>query len=379
VLVALAGELHHSSDPRRHEFARAAVEVARRTGDLACLAQVLGHACFALWQPGNLPERVEIATELSELAEALGDPVLEIEAGVALYYATAMYGHMYRARAALAMAGNAAEDLGQPAPRLRVLLAQQSCALLDGRFADFKRYAAEALYVGEALRNPDAGWLHRSDSGTMHYLRGEIGEALEGFLIGVELIPHPCMKAAVALAYAETGAHLEAVGILAGLGGASLAGIPRDYMWMLSLAFTAAACGVLRDVELAARLFQELLPYRAQMVSAQVGALGPVAHYVGLLAGVLERYDEAEEHFAYACDLAERTGARGLLVRTRLEWARLVAGRDGPGDRERARHLAASARDLAHELDAPVLAEQACALLVVTAFPSRGHGRELSG
>ena len=99
------------------------------------------------------------------------------------------------------------------------------------------------------------------------------------------------------------------------------------------------------------------------MALAQVSAIGPVAHYLGMLAGALGRQDEAEEHFAFAVGLAERTGARGILVRTRLEWARLLMRRRGPGDVERARELVAAARDLANDLEAPDLADQASELL----------------
>jgi hypothetical protein len=94
-----------------------------------------------------------------------------------------------------------------------------------------------------------------------------------------------------------------------------------------------------------------------------VSTLGPVAHYLGLLAGVLDRPDEAEDHFAFAVDLAERTGARGMLIRTRLEWARLALRRNAPADAERARELAAAALELCQELDTPDLAKQASALL----------------
>ena len=78
VLVALATELHHSTDPRRRDAAHEAVAIARRLADATCLGQVLGGAVFALWEPGTLPERLEIATELHDLARGSGDPLLEI-------------------------------------------------------------------------------------------------------------------------------------------------------------------------------------------------------------------------------------------------------------------------------------------------------------
>ena len=365
-LVALAGELHHTSDPRRHELARQGVAVARRLGDPTCLAWVLGFAGFALWQPENLSERVEFATELAGLAERLRDPVLEIDAGLALYYAAAMFGDFDRARPALATAARVAQDLGQPAKRLRVLWAQQNCALLDGRFGDFTRFSAEAYHFGEALGNADARMIHRVDAGTMYFLRGDLGEALEGFLIGTELIPHPCIKAGIAMACAELGQPAEAEALLADLGAPSLDGIPRDYLWLFTLVVLAFASGTLQDRELARPLYDELLPYRSQMVLAQVSAFGPVAHSLGVLAAVLGLPDEADGHFAFGAELMERTGARGLLTRTRLEWARLLLARGEAGDAERARDLAAAAKDLADELDCPALAAQAASLLAPT-------------
>jgi DNA-binding SARP family transcriptional activator len=363
VLVALASELHHSTDPRRHEFARQAVAVARRLGDPACLGQVLGVAGFALWAPENLPEFLEIASELTGLADQLGDPLLEIDAGLALYYAAAQHGDLDRARVALATATRAAEGLGQPALRLRTMLAQQTCAMLDGRSGDFRRCAAEALHFGEVLDNFDRLGIYHGDGAIMRLLEGRLDEALDQISAMPELASVPVMRALQAWAYAEMGRLPEAATHVAGLGGASLSEVPRNYYVLMTLAVLAGASGPLGDVDLARRLHDELLPYRAEMLVAQVSAIGPVAHYLGVLAAVLGCPDEAEEHFAFAADLQERTGARGLLVRTRLEWTRLLLARGRPGDTERAHALATAALELAHDLDTPDLAEQAGELL----------------
>ena len=366
VLVAVASELHHSADPRRHEFARQAVAVARRLNDPACLGQVLSLAGFALWEPENLPELLGIAIELNALAEQLGEPVLEINAGLALYYAAVQHGDLDRAREALSKATRVAEELGQPALRLRATLAQQSCAFVDGRFGDFTRLAGEALHFGETLGNDDRFAIYHADGAMMRLVQGWHAEALEGISAVPEFVSLAVIKAGLAWVHAEAGQRSEASALIADLGGSSLRGVPRDYVLLGTLGLLAGACGVLRDRELASRLRDELLPYRNQMIVAQVSAFGPVAHYLGVVAAVLGRVDEAAEHFAFAADLQERTGARGLLVRTRLEWARLLLGRDGPSDGERARELAAAALELARELDTPRLAEQASELLAAS-------------
>ncbi len=221
VLVAMATELHHSTDPRRFDFARKAVAVARRINDPACLGQVLGLAAFALWESDTLPERLEIATELFGLAEQLGEPMLEIDAGLALYYAAAQHGDAGRAREALSMATRAAEEIGQPAPRLRALVGQESCALLDGRFADFARFAAEALHFGEALDNPDRLLNYHGDGAVSLLLQGRAEEAIKGIAAVLWDLP-PIFQTLLAWPLAEAGRRSEAAEIIAGIGGASL-------------------------------------------------------------------------------------------------------------------------------------------------------------
>jgi hypothetical protein len=164
--------------------------------------------------------------------------------------------------------------------------------------------------------------------------------------------------------FTEMGRDAEAAQHIAHLGGSTLRDVPSlGYAWIYALAFLCPPCAARGDQELARRLYDELLPYRHQIVMGQVSTLGPVAHYLGLLAGALDRPDDAEEHFAFAADLAERTGARVMLVRTRLEWARLALHRNAPGDTERARVLGTAALDLSDELDTPDLGKQASALL----------------
>jgi hypothetical protein len=63
-----------------------------------------------------------------------------------------------------------------------------------------------------------------------------------------------------------------------------------------------------------------------------------VAWEPGLLATTLRRFDEAESRFAAAA-VHERVGAVAWLARTRLEWARMLLARSGPGDPERAREV----------------------------------------
>jgi hypothetical protein len=65
------------------------------------------------------------------------------------------------------------------------------------------------------------------------------------------------------------------------------------------------------------------------VVTSQFIWVGPVALMLGMLANELGRYDDADAHFRRAVEIQERIGSPPLLVETRLEWARMLARREG--------------------------------------------------
>ena len=92
-------------------------------------------------------------------------------------------------------------------------------------------------------------------------------------------------------------------------------------------------------------------------------AAGPVAHYLGLLATTLDRYDEADTYYQQAAGIEERIGAPAWLARTRLEWARMLLARNGPGDAERGRNLVSQALETAQKLGLGTIERRAVELL----------------
>ena len=65
----------------------------------------------------------------------------------------------------------------------------------------------------------------------------------------------------------------------------------------------------------------------------------PVSHFLGGLATVLGRYDEADDLFTQAAEFDDRADAKFFAARTNLSWGLMLAERDAPGDAERARDL----------------------------------------
>ncbi len=72
-----------------------------------------------------------------------------------------------------------------------------------------------------------------------------------------------------------------------------------------------------------------------------------MSHYLGDLATVLGRFDEADAYFAKAATVNDRMAARFFAARTDLKWGELLVERRAPGDTEKARQLLSMAHSLA--------------------------------
>lgn len=77
----------------------------------------------------------------------------------------------------------------------------------------------------------------------------------------------------------------------------------------------------------------------------------------------LERWDQAEAHFAAATAVHERTGARLLLARTWMNWGRALHARGQADDRDRALGLLTDAHQLAAQLGGSAVEREAEGLL----------------
>ena len=75
----------------------------------------------------------------------------------------------------------------------------------------------------------------------------------------------------------------------------------------------------------------------------------PVSHYLGGLAGVLGRYDEADAYFSHSAAVSKRLGAKFFAARTDLWWGNVLARRNRPGDAEGATARLTKAQRIARE------------------------------
>src|SRR5205823_3892006 len=99
---------------------------------------------------------------------------------------------------------------------------------------------------------------------------------------------------------------------------------------------------------------------RNVVTGAAIASLGPVSHWLGCLAALLDRADEAAAHFEAALAIAERMEARPQLAVTQHAYAALLrTGAAGvPDAEELARTLLARALATARELGMVVLEQE---------------------
>jgi tetratricopeptide (TPR) repeat protein len=338
LLAVLAAELMFTADQsRRRALSDEALAIARRLGDRATLARVLLCRCAALWAPANLAERRANAAELRTLAEDLRDPFVKVWACLYSFETAMEGGAIEEADRHLNEADRSASEV-ERALRWFAVFPRAGRRLLDGQLDDADALAHQALEIGQATQPIHEVRLHfglqrfqiRLEQGLLEDLVPRLAEAARD--------GHPETRAMLAQAYCEVGRLDEARSVFDRLA-PLLADLPPDPNWIVTMTRSAAVCARLGDRPMAAVLYEQLLPYGDRLAGQGIIWTGAVAHYLGLLSGVLGRPGEAELHFTEAADLHRRLGAFPWLARTQLEQARMLRARDEPGDGDWARQL----------------------------------------
>ncbi len=341
------------------------VGMARRLGDRNALGYALNARMHALWGIDPAPERLATGTELEEIATDVGDDLL------------ALHGHMWRVRELLAQgdvdAVNeevqrfAARDTG-PVHPLTISYSynvEAMMALVAGDFEEADRLGPLAMdtaaeYNEMAFTFYGAlmtwTWWQRGElSGLGHVFRDVIAQAPSDY---------PVVRAALALVDAEAGDVGGALSELDALAGLGWAAVADDQTEGVSLAMTAAACGVigLRAAGHATNIYEYLRPYAGTAVVIRAPAaacVGPADQYLGMLATAMGDLALAEVHFEAALRLARRMRSRPFVAAAELELA-LVLRQRGRGE-EQVAVLLRHAEEAAVEMGLRRIASRAAA------------------
>jgi class 3 adenylate cyclase len=314
-------------------LARAAVSLARETDDALTLADSLFALATSLEGLPDLDERRALGEELVALGAGMAARPwtfgLRILAGTSLEAGD---------RDALIATIDELERVGEQFSWLPArAAAAQWCvtvAILEGRFEVVERYREEMReyrrgYGGVAgMAAVQTYFLSRE--------RGELDSVAPVGRMQAQAEFNLYARGMFALTQLEADNDRGAVANLDVLESDDFFARATEGAWIPVLAIlseVAATGGTPRQAQI---LTDCLEPYAGRLVSAHLGlaCLGAADRYLGMLACIFQRWDDAEVRFEAALALEEKIGGAVLLPRTRYWQARFLRAR-GNGDDER--------------------------------------------
>lgn len=314
----LASALQPAEDPRVPvRLARQAIEAARRLGP-DTLKTALHFGLSAMGDVTDAPEREPLLVELVALARASGEKALEHRAQARLAMALYEQGELGRAEQCVAELEALGQELG-PGWRLRPLLFRSMRALMEGRFVEADRLAAELERTYELSDSAEFRAtleMHRMFGRLARAQHPEVLASIEPLMdlmrgTSMELQRADCILAASLSA--QAGDAPRAAQYLARLPDQTFLSPDRG------LAFAAAMAAGMTGDRHRAELLERLLTEVRQPMSGQgligMSLDGPFDWARGWLAAARGRVGDALELFTRALEQARQLGARAVAVR----------------------------------------------------------------
>jgi DNA-binding SARP family transcriptional activator/tetratricopeptide (TPR) repeat protein len=371
LLGRLAMELHFSDEPERCQAAaREAVALARGLADPSTLAFALNAHHWALRGQDEVGELLVIADEIIRHAEASAELELALQGHSWRLVDLLELGRTEDVDDEIAACVKLADRLGQPFYRSWVAGLHPMRALMQGRFDEAERLATEALAAAESAANWNGitasrvqlAWCWKDiGCGAQH------ADEVERF-VRDEVLTRPLSGGAaavwhgnLALFMAEAGRHARARDYLDRVARCHDAELTENVDGRSGAALAAEACALLGDERLAPRFYALLLPRDGLCILGGRGVYfrGAAARYLGLLAGILGRAQDAVAHLEDALETNTRAQAPPWIARCRFELARALRARGRPGDEARAVDELQRAGSLARSLGMTSLAARA--------------------
>lgn len=362
----------------RQQRAEEAVRLGRLSGDPAALAGALASLCDAVAGPDDVGRRLDLSSEIVELAVAARDGDLELLGRRLRLVALLETGDRSAAEREAKAYQLRAEAVRHPLYLWYVPLWQGLWALAEGRYDDCRACTEEVERIGAGSEN--AFLLAVTQRFCLLGQRGDTAGLDALFAVNdPQQFGQPWGAVAAALALVQCGRPDEARACFAPVAGLVL-DLPRDAEW---LPVMAQVCLVIEGIgghPLAPELYAALSPYASLFVIEGIGAAvrGSVSRFLALLApdaADRARHRAADEQACRAIgavallprnDVGALSGPLAAWQRDGDTWALRFHGRetrlrDSKGMQDLARLLAAAGREVAaldlYAVDAPLEAD----------------------
>jgi tetratricopeptide (TPR) repeat protein len=340
------------------------VERARRADDAAALAAALNARRVALWAPHHIDERLTVADEMIAAAEAADDREAVLQGRNWRVVDLLELGRIGEAAAEIEAYEALADVIALPHFRWYVPLWRATLAQLAGRWAEARELSEQALALGSQADDPNAPLFVGIQRQHSLYVGRRIGESdRERIVEGGAVSPATAeWLVNVALIDAETGATENARRLVSEFAREDVLAMDANWHAACILADAAVRVG---DPEAAAALYALLEPHARlfPVIARAVGCFGSAEHYVGRLAGLLGRRDEAVTRLRRAVALNDSAGAGPHAAAALLHLGETLAN---AGEHDSARDVLQQAAKRADALDMPTLAADAARLLGTT-------------
>ena len=365
VLAMLALESIYAGDyERRRALSDEAVQIARRLGDAATLAQVLTFRHETIRVPQTRSERADFMAEARSKAAAADDPWLE-------YWATSFSAHPALETGDGAgverfhdAARTIAATLGQPILAWHATYHDSWGALLRGRAEEAEELATLALSRAEEAGEPDAFAIYGTQILCVRWHQGRLGELVD--LLHNAAVDNPgipAYRAAHARALFEGGSVDAAREQVDAALERRFADHQLDNLWLAGVTIWGEIAADIAHEAAAAELYRQLRDATGQVASTGASVFGPVDYALGGLQRTLGNLDAAVAHFEQADALARGLDAPFFVARTAVELARTLRARGGAGDTARADALLTEAVELSEVHGCTWVAKRAHELL----------------
>ena len=334
----------------RRDLCRRALQIARDSGDSDALGHVLLATHAALWGP-NPDERLALVDELLHLIARTGDRSLAFAAHRWRYCDLIELGDVAGMEDEFQACRALAEELREPGMLGWVGIFRAAREMWAGRFEECERLMNENLVTARTLGNAvqTAYFLQLYHLRT---LQGRCDEMLELMRMAAGRNPAiPAFAVGLAHVHVEAGRLDEARPLAADVV-ARLDQYPVDVNYISTLTYLGFVCARIGDQALVAPVYELMRPYENLSAAAPTGLAycGSVAHWLGVMATSLQRFEDAKEHFDRALAAEAAIGSPPWSANTQCEYATMLIAKGEVAEQARAAALLAEAETTATSL-----------------------------
>lgn len=332
LLARLAVALHWADDSeeRRRQLCDEALGMAERLGDLETLAYVRSAETLAHYSMEH-PERYLDARPQGPLAP--GDEPIALLLQLLRMTSLLLLGRISEFDAEIETFTALAEKLRQPQCLWYARLVRATRLQMQGRYEEARQWAERFLGEGQKVADQNAVHSFMVQTVIASIEVGNLEPIVPATREMVDRFPRVLgWRAGHALVCAEIGRLEDAREEIEWLRQANVLARPQRSEWFGAIGALVFSAQALSDASLASELYNLLSSHSGHL--AVIGycsfCWGSTHHWLGVLATVLEQWEEAKRHFEAALLVNSRVGARPWIARTEYDFSRMLIleGRD---------------------------------------------------